>query len=184
MCLKPISTLVGKSLQHIVHTESTIHEMSENTEKGNDKMSDKEFLLKALNVIIFSILTISFVAQVKDQVKNISCQMFSWQLLSSNFCTCKVEKFYEEATTQTQERIISRDLRFPQLMICLKIGYNIDALTKIGQPVNVLSTLGQFGVIVENGYDLDALSVWENGTYSSNDFSISWLIFLGKSNVC
>ena len=73
--------VVGKSLQYIVHTVSTPHEMCENTEKGDGKMSDKEFLLKALNVIIFSILTISFVAQVKDQVKNISAKCFL-----DNFC--------------------------------------------------------------------------------------------------
>ena len=106
--------------------------------------------------------------------------MFSWQLMSSNFWTCKVEKFYEEATTQTLERIISKELKFPQIMICLKIGYNIDALTKIGQPMYVLSAKGQDGVMVEND-EFDALSVWDNGTYSSNEFSINWIILHGKS---
>ena len=67
-------------------------------------------------------------------------------------------------------------------MICLKIGYNIDALTKIGQPMYVLSTMGQFGDMVENN-DFDALSVWDNGTYSSNDFLINWIILHGKPRV-
>ena len=67
-------------------------------------------------------------------------------------------------------------------MICLKNGYNIDALTKIGQPMYVLSTSGQDGVMVEND-EFDALSVWDNGTYSSNEFSINWIILYGNPHV-
>ena len=37
--------------------------------------------------------------------------------------------------------------------------------------------------MIENNYDFDAQNVWDNGTFSSNDFAINWLVKQGKETV-
>ena len=88
-------------------------------------------------------------------------------------------KFYEGTTTQTQERVHSNNMEFPQLMICSQIGYKIDALTEMRLPKNVLNTFEPRFSRGNNSY-FDAQSVWDNGTYSSNDFAINWIVLQGK----
>ena len=91
----------------------------------------------------------------------------------------KVVKFYEVTTTQTQERVHSIDMEFPQLMICSQIGYKTNVLTEMGQPINILQTLVP-RKLTESNYDFDAQSVWDNGSYSLNDFGINWFVIQGK----
>ena len=91
----------------------------------------------------------------------------------------KVVKFYEGTTTQTQERVHSNNMEFPQLMICSQIGYKTDVLTEMGQPINILQTI-EARNLIESNYDFDAQTVWDNGTYSLNDFAINWMVIKGN----
>ena len=88
-------------------------------------------------------------------------------------------KFYEGTTTLTQERVPSNDMEFPQLMICSQIGYKTDVLTEMELPKNVLNTIVPRN-LVENNYDFDAQSVWDNGTYSLKDLEINQFVMKGK----
>ena len=63
-------------------------------------------------------------------------------------------------------------------MICSQIGYKTDVLTEMELSKNVLNTL-EPRPFDENIYDFDAQSVWDNGTYSSNDFTINWIVIKG-----
>ena len=72
-------------------------------------------------------------------------------------------------------------MKFPQLMICSQSGYKINDLTEMKLPKNILNTM-QTRLKFENNYDFDAQNVWDNGTYSSNDFAINWLVIKGKKN--
>ena len=63
-------------------------------------------------------------------------------------------------------------------MICSQIGYKTDILTEMELSKNVLNTL-EPRPFDENIYDFDAQSVWDNGTYSSNDFTINWIVIKG-----
>ena len=65
-------------------------------------------------------------------------------------------------------------------MICSQTGYKIDVLTEMKLPKNILNTM-EPRFIIENNYDFDAQNVWDNGTYSSNDFVINWLVNQGKN---
>ena len=86
-----------------------------------------------------------------------------------------MEKFYEGTTTQTQERLTSNNMEFPQFMICSKFGYKADALTELGLPKNFLSTMEPRRVVNDN-HDFDVQNVWDVGTYSYADLFINWMV--------
>ena len=88
-------------------------------------------------------------------------------------------KFYEGTTTLTQERITSNDLQFPQIMICSQLGYKTDVVTEMGLPKDILNTLEPHH-FDGNNHDFDAQSVWDNVTYSANDFAINWVYVQGR----
>ena len=88
-------------------------------------------------------------------------------------------KFYEGATTQTQEKFFSNDMEFPQLMICSQIGFKTDALREMGLSKNFLSTM-EVRYEIQNISNFDAQRVWDNGTYSLNDLAIKWVKVKGK----
>ena len=93
--------------------------------------------------------------------------------------THKVEKFIEGTTTQTQERFISYDMEFPQLMICMQIGYKTDVLTEMELSKNFLNTL-EPRHWNEKNFDFDVQGVWDNGTYSENDIKLNWIAMQGN----
>ena len=70
-------------------------------------------------------------------------------------------------------------MEFPQLMICSQTGYKIDTLIEMGLPKNFLFTMEPRHV-TQNNRHFNAQSVWDNSTYSSNDFAITWMVLQGK----
>ena len=89
----------------------------------------------------------------------------------------QITKFVEGRTSQTKERIISNQMEFPELMICAQNGYKTDALADRELPEDFLQIRSR---PTEDNFDFDPESVWDEGTYSMNEFAISWVFIQGK----
>ena len=84
----------------------------------------------------------------------------------------------EGKITQTQERLISNQMEFPQVLICAKNGFKADALAEMGYPDDILTP--QTRSLTDN-YEFDAESVWEKGTYSNTELAVNWRAVHGNA---
>ena len=68
-------------------------------------------------------------------------------------------------------------MELPQVMICAENGFKADALAVMGYPEDILTP--QWRPMTDN-YDFDADDVWENGTYSTTELAVDWIVYQGN----
>ena len=68
-------------------------------------------------------------------------------------------------------------MAFPELMVCAQNGYKMDPLANIGLPEDILKIRSR---PLEENFEFDPESVWDEGTYSMNEMAINWVFIQGK----
>ena len=84
----------------------------------------------------------------------------------------------EGKTSQTKERVASNKMVFPELMFCAQNGYKIDALANRGLREDILKIRSR---PLEENFEFDPESVWDEGTYSLKEMAINWVFLLGEN---
>ena len=84
----------------------------------------------------------------------------------------------EGKTSQTKERVASNEMAFPELMVCAQNGYKMDPLANIGLPEDILKIRSR---PLEENFEFDPESVWDEGTYSIDEFAINWVFLLAEN---
>ena len=92
--------------------------------------------------------------------------------------SCKVIKYYEGRTTVTQGKIINEHLDFPQVMFCVSSGFKSQVLLDEGLHKDFLS-FAQFNTHYEDKILNDIEELWDNATYSSEEFAVTWTVYKG-----
>ena len=90
----------------------------------------------------------------------------------------QVIKFHNGKRTQIIEKMTSNSMDFPQIEFCTSDGFKQDVLKRMGLMENSLR-LGQFITYEENLELKDINDIWDNATYSLDEFVLTWLSIEG-----
>ena len=92
--------------------------------------------------------------------------------------TLQIIKFIDGKRTQIVEKMTSDSMDFPQVLFCTSRGFKTNVLTDIGLKANSMK-FAQFSTYYQN-IDLgDIEEIWENATYSMEEFALTWIFIDG-----
>ena len=87
-------------------------------------------------------------------------------------------KFYNGKRTQIIEKLTSDSMDFPQVQFCTSQGFKPKVLTDMGLKESSLK-LAQFTTYYENVNLGDIEEIWDNATYSMEEFALTWMLIEG-----
>ena len=89
-------------------------------------------------------------------------------------------KFYNGKRTQIIEKLTSDSMDFPQVLFCTSQGFKPNVLTDMGLKENSMK-IAQFTTYYENIPLGDIEEIWNNATYSMEEFALTWMSIEGMA---
>ena len=148
--------------------------MAYSKKKTKHKSFKKEYAVLPAHAAIFLIFAVCFGFQSYEQVRN----LYKPFLIRKHLDKLQIVKFINKKRTQIVEKMTSDSMDFPQVQFCTSRGFKTNVLTDIGLKAHSMK-FAQFTTYYEN-IDLgDIEEIWENATYSMEEFALTWMIVEG-----
>ena len=88
-------------------------------------------------------------------------------------------KYIEGSRTQTIEKKVMDTLDFPQVKFCTSQGFKSQILKDMGLREDSFS-FGQFITHYKDFNLTDIEGLWDNATYSAEEFAVTWTVVMGN----